>query len=83
MCQEEAYNQNGYVESSSNIVVPAGRHVVQPVIYRSTSLPNAMQTKSVFVAPWDDPNQKYDYNLLLSYFSLLIFSFDTFSEAFL
>ena len=61
--KENSY-QNENCDALSNVIVPAGHHVVQPVIYRSTSLPSAISINSsnngVTIAPWDDPNQKYD-----------------------
>ncbi|RWS28137.1 band 4.1-like protein 2, partial [Leptotrombidium deliense] len=59
--KEEAYKENGYIEVRSSIVIPPGRHITQPVIYRSTSVPNALTTdspKSIKSVPWENPKQK-------------------------
>ncbi|RWS11783.1 hypothetical protein B4U79_01132 [Dinothrombium tinctorium] len=60
--KEETYKENGYIEVRSSIVIPPGRHLTQPVIYRSTSVPNALpltdSPKSTKSAPWENPKQK-------------------------
>ena len=49
-------------DGQNNVVVPPGRHITQPVIYRSTSVPGALTVndspKSIRSAPWENPHQK-------------------------
>lgn len=61
--KEEAFKENGYIEVRSSIVVPAGRHVTQPVVYRSSSVPDAHHqadslSKNGNAVPWENPHQR-------------------------
>ncbi|KAI1301943.1 Band 4.1-like protein 4A [Halotydeus destructor] len=55
--KDESYKENGYIEVRSSIVVPAGRHVTQPVIYRTSSVPGPLNEPSK-TSPWDNPRQR-------------------------
>ena len=61
--KDETFKENGYIEVRSSIQIPAGRHVMQPVIYRTTSstgpsIQHPDSPKSSRSVPWENPKQR-------------------------